>query len=580
MKKLLNNKLFWIFFGIVNSALLVTFFLLPILNWGGDIVEYHGITESLIKSGGIKLTQEVKDNLIHYLQPAYLEDPQYYIEGKDGERYPVHFIFYSVLALPVRLILKLFQLNELQTLRMTNMLIFAGTTAYLMKTFLPSLKGKFSLWILLYLSPLIWFIIWPGPDVFYLCMTLISIFFFFARRYESSLIAMAVASWHSQPLIIAFTGILLYYTFQMIEKQQRKDGTQIGILINRIPYLVGYAALASLPFVYNLLIFGALTPWTELKDGWTAINGFGPHNMHPRKFFEQLFDLNYGLFWYAPVIFVIGFFYAIREAVRRDKQMIYFLGLMLVTALFYQTNPAWHYGTSGFGPSRHAIYLLPFLIFAALAFLQTRGKHLFVLPAVIITQLAIMSFNGFLYPDLMNTLRHSPYARYVLTNAPALYTPTPEIFVDRTLENDMPYPQTAIFTANGECKKAYVLKHDRTDLIDKCGFIPDTYKNSFENPYERKANYPRKIKTIEATFWPDPGSCGDNFFPSEEKPYVCMKTLVDVMKHTGVQDPERFIKVQDLEGVWRMEQGKPVEITIPPGYLIHHYSFEGVYVTY
>ena len=73
---------------------------------------------------------------------------------------------------------------------------------------------------------------------------------------------------------------------------------------------------------------------------------------------------------------------------------------------------------------------------------------------------------------------------------------------------------------------------------------------------------------------------GENFFPTPEKPYVCMKTIFDTMKDTGLVDPSRFTQVDKLPGVWRLKEGTPVTVTIPPGYFVQHYSFDGFYVNY
>jgi hypothetical protein len=577
--KIKDTKLFWMFFSLISAVLLAIFLWLPALNYGGDIVEYHGITESLIKSGGIHLTPEVQDNLSHYLPPAYLQDPQYYIAGRNGERYPVHFVLYSFIALPIRLLLKLFHLNELNTLRITNFLIFTATCAYIIRRFLPTTQKRFVFLFVTYLSPLIWFIIWPGADVFYLCMLLLGIFFFLDKQYLTGIIFTILASWHSQPLLVAAAGMSAYYVFRTIQFELKDDRAYISIVISVCIKALGLAALALVPYAYNFLIFGTLTPWTILQDGWTKINGFGIQNMSLWKFFEQWFDLNVGLFWYAPILFLCAIGLTLAQ-VRKNRDVLAVFIIMLITAFFYQTNPAWHYGTSGFGPSRHAIFLLPFLIYATTQWLDIKTYKVLFISLFLFTQSYILAFNGGLYPNFLNTLQNSPYATFALDTFPALYNPTPEIFVDRTNHTDLSYPSSAFYKKNDVCKKAYVLITDVGLIKQTCGALPAGYTAKFDDPYSRKANFPRSVKTIYATFWPDPGSCGNNFFPTPEKPYVCMKTITDVLKETGVSDADRFSQVDNLTGVWHLKEGSPVTITIPPGYFIQYYSFQGIYVNF
>jgi hypothetical protein len=52
---------------------------------------------------------------------------------------------------------------------------------------------------------------------------------------------------------------------------------------------------------------------------------------------------------------------------RIDQPLYYYSSV--ITAFFYQTNPAWYHGTSGYGPSRHAIfYYLTYLFYLLLSF--------------------------------------------------------------------------------------------------------------------------------------------------------------------------------------------------------------------
>ena len=59
-------------------------------------------------------------------------------------------------------------------------------------------------------------------------------------------------------------------------------------------------------------------------------------------------------------------------------------------------------------------------------------------------------------------------AAYLLTHAPELYTPLPEIFVDRTNGDDADHPVSAIYKTNGTCTKAYILPLDIPKLLSEC----------------------------------------------------------------------------------------------------------------
>jgi hypothetical protein len=576
----MKKNIGWIVFIVISMTLLAFMLFMPPLNFGGDIAEYYGITETLLIDQSLHLTPTTIDILSKTLQPAYYTDPGYYIEGFDGNRYPVHFFFYSLLAFPVRLLLKLFSLPEVNALRIANLIILTAACWYIMREYVKTTYKQISLLTIAYLSPLLWFLSWPGPDIYYLSLMLVSIFLFFHKRYIPAILLMALASWHSQPLLVTVFGMLLYYLFHAVHAHKTHHGVYLNIMAKNILIPIGIALISLVPYLYNYIIFRTFTPWTLLQDGWTQINGFGIHNASMGKLLEQLFDLNFGLFWFAPLILLTGFYIAVRDG-RKHKEVLFMLLLFFpMTALFYQTNPAWHYGTSGFGPSRHAIFLLPLFMYFSYIFLQhVKHRALWIL-LFIFAQLPLLMLNNFAFPNMLSTLQHTPYATFALDTYPAFYNPTPEIFVDRTLHADDTIPKSAAYIHNGECTKAYVLLTDAAFLEKECGPIPESVKEKLDNPYRRKANFGRGVTTTEATFWPDPGSCAPDFFPTNEKPYVCMKTVVDAVRETHVKDVNRFENLDGLTGVWKLKRGEPVIINIPPGYFVDHTALEGIYVNY
>lgn len=474
------SKSVWIGFGIVTLILLFTLIFRYEALPAGDIVEYFGITETVLTHGGLNLTPETKTALeTKYLNPGYFEDPGHYLQGIDDQRYPVHFFFYSILAIPARLFLRLLQQNELNTFAVTNLLIFTGTLALILKRYVHSPFKRVVFLFLCYFSPFLTFITWPGPDLLYMCLLLIALFAFFAREYAAAAILATVASWHSQPLIIVAFAATGYFVIK--EALQADTTGRYKIHISRSVLIVGGAAffIVILPYIYNLMAFGVFSPWTILPDGWTKLNGFGLQNASVWKLYEQLFDLNYGLFWYAPLILALGI-YALFFSGRQHRMLWYVSSVFLITAFFYQTNPAWHYGTAGYGPSRHAIFLLPLFLYLAMYRVRPGHKYTSWITGVVISQLIILSFNGLLFPDFRNTLKHSALATYALTTYPSIYNPTPEIFVDRTNNDDKKEPDSAIYKHNGYCTKAYILYKDKESLEPSCGYIPEQYKEAFE----------------------------------------------------------------------------------------------------
>lgn len=596
---------------ILGLALALSAFVLhkPVQQ-AGDIVEYYGVTQSLANHGGISLTQIDQKNLETVLHPAYFSDPQYYVTGRDGARWPVHFFFYSLLLIPIRLGLQLFSAPELYTLSLTNILILTVTALFVVHNFLQHNRSRMLFLILFYLSPLLFFITWPGADLLYICLLLISVFYFFEKNYFKAALFASVASWQSQPLAIIAVFMTLYYVEIAFRQRGRNKKSVLQILISSFYLLI----LIALPYLYNLYAFGVLTPWTRFENGWTFINGFGMQNIRISKLFEQFFDPNIGLFWYAPLLGLLVLYILVRfvqklslptsEVVRHNFHKIVLFGVFVCTAFFYQTNPAWHYGTAGYGPTRHILFFIPFLIVWILSswlalplkaqqrgvqdqskdsgVTRLSGLHRMTLALLVIIQLYALSLNGFVTPNFEHTLHNSPYAAFILNTMPRLYNPTPELFVDRTSHTDLDHPTSAVYKYNGVCKKAYILQTDAQLLINECRNIPENILEKVDNELLRKTNYKRTVKTTEATLWPDTKSCSDEYVVDMQHPYVCLKSIDDVVRETGITDKSRIATIKEFpaRGVWKIKRGTATTFTIPPGYIINHSALTGSYVNF
>jgi len=490
MKRLLP----WIALGCISILLLMYFLTNYTPQQAGDIANYLGVTESVKNHFSPELRDSDKNNLITLVHPAYFDNPIYYnVPSPSGLRYSMHFIAYSYIITPVRIALEALGYNPLLVFPIANSVLLILTLSFLCAS-LREYKQRLILFVLVLLSPLISFLSWPGPDAWVLCLLLLAAYLYSVKRYWPAAYITAFASWHSQPLLALSAGMAFMATatiWKGIILHKNKSHFSLQSTITASIWLMG---ILSVPYIYNYWAFGVLTPWTKLRDGWTLLYGFGIQNLRVEKLFSQLFDINTGIFWYIPMGIIAWMIVAIWSFKKVRIPTIVLSIFLLITAFLYQTNPAFHYGTAGFGPSRHIVFLTPFLIFMILDLLAQVKRRIGygVLAIYILTQSLILSMNGWLAPDFTNSLKHTPIATYVLTHAPTLYTPLPEIFVDRTNGDDADHPTSAIYKTNGKCTKAYVLPLDLPKLLGECtensmhttGSIYDERKDGIYITYE------------------------------------------------------------------------------------------------
>ena len=120
-----------------------------------------------------------------------------------------------------------------------------------------------------------------------------------------------------------------------------------------------------------------------------------------------------------------------------------------------------------------------------------------------------------------------------------------------------------------------------TRIVDACGYIPAEYEKEFvQSKKMTNIETERKVKTTRALLLPRSYSCDPSFEPVYDQPYVCLKTTADVIRYTGITDVARIRPLKDIEDGWEISWGRPQTITVPPGYGIEYYDFNGIYINY
>lgn len=605
------SKIIWFVIGLVTLFLLFLILTDPRNQLAGDIPEYFGITETLINHFSFDLQAKDQSNLEQTLTKQYFSDPQYYIQGADGARYPVHFVAYSFMAAPVRLMLRLIGIDELKALPITNLILFTLTTIFILKFFPVSNFTKIVFLLLTYLSPLVYFTSWPGPEIYSAMFLLLALFLFHRKEYLTAAMFATSASWQSQPLMVVAGFFIAFYFYSQIYinrgAMRRKKHAQnyreafnfslqegrlhllnngkdtdnglISFSIQKQAILYGLLLIGLLfsPMLYNLIVFGMPDPWLLLAkvSFWTQFFGFGIHNMKVGKFFELLADPNIGLLWYAPVLTVTGIF-SFLVLTKKDRRYIILPFFLLLTIAFYQTNPNWHNGTAGFGPTRYGIFLIPFFIFFTTIVIRKTFLTVIVLSIYVLTQIYVLSFNGVL-PNFENTHYHTPYARFLLEHMPGWYNPTAEIFVERTNHMESNYWTGAIYKIDGLCKKSFILRTNPDFYQKNCRDLTVDEQKQLDNPLQRATNFSRKLYTVEATLHPLQGLCDQE--RKTGNVLICLKSVEEIVNATGITDISRLEKNKEVEGIWKILWGAPLTIQVPAGYTADYYSFDGAYVT-
>jgi hypothetical protein len=443
--------------GLVALALLVP----PVVE--GDGAEYLLMCESLYRHGSPSLRPGDLEAVRALVGPAWSsrEAPvlSAYFTGADERRYAWHFWGYSLLAVPARALLGAAGGDPLRALPLTNALCLAGMAAVVLLAPATEPGRRALLATLALASPVLPLLRWthPEPFAFAAAVTALALH---GRAPRVAVACAAVASWQAPPL---FVLVLLLWARTAVPALRARESWAAALS-------TAAALPMALPPAFFLVLFG--TPNLAARQSFMRAS-----DLSPRRAVDLALDLDLGLLPHTPGVVVLAFvlgFAALARGRWRDLGTQLLLAAA-VAAVASTINPNWNNATSG--PSRYAVWLLPLVLWAV----GTAGRFsVGVLAAAAALQLAILAARGGpLAP--VDYLRHSTAARAAFDRWPALYSPTHEIFVERTTAREDGFPPPPFIHRDGEgrCRKALLRIRYAEALEAACGPIPPGQRGRF-----------------------------------------------------------------------------------------------------
>lgn len=450
--------------GRINLILIVSFSLLILAGMfvikpaiRGDGQEYLLISESFFNH----LTPDLREADIKSFEASMNKSGIEYsaaygksfFEARDGKKYSFHFWLYPLSALPAKLILRFFGLNEIMALQITNSLLLI--VALLSVCFLARLSDtqKLLFFLLLVCSPILWFVHWTHPEIFSVAFVTISIAFMTAGRLDLATLCASIAATQSQQLLLF--ALFVWLRGIASSKSRVRDFFILSAL----------ALPAILPNLFYYFMYG--TPSLIYSSGKASLG-----NLSLFRVYELFFDLNIGLVSYIPITMFLFFFLAAAGALS-GKSRLGLHVLLLLCGMFLVSSSTinWNHGTSG--PSRYAIVALPLIFYVVVDNLGelVSKKLLPLLLFGVILQLVIVMLGGGLNPQI-SYVDHSYSAKLVLDNFPQMYSPSQEIFCERTNHVDGGCDGMAVYFQGKRCRKALVGCEQIGELEKACGRLP------------------------------------------------------------------------------------------------------------
>ena len=416
---------------------------------------------SLSNHGSFRITEQDLEEACS-LFPGHAESLRTYYYNflpetfKEG-RYPFYLGAYAPLCIPVLSALRLLHLDAVYAFSITNALLLSLALWVVYRFAKIGEKQKLLAILLLGTSPILRYINVQLYETTLFSCVVIAMVFWLNRSRKLAALFLAIAG-TMNPTIMAF-GIfmILDYFFEMFADGKWSGRAFLHSFSANWKKTAGLAVCflpCFIPFVISYFGAGYLNSTASLGQ-------VTPHGMGGR-FCAYLFDLNFGLFPYYPVLLFLFAIVAVWGSIRKNYNMLFTLvGCLAVIGAYSLT---FHINCGMTGLARYNAWLVPIIVLSVVYYapvvftgqrLRRFGSGLLALSCVwCVFIVGITAYS----PEGGNYVWWTPVAETVMEYVPGLYDPLPSTFRSRTEHVDGGYDITEpIVYLNSDCYVRKVL---------------------------------------------------------------------------------------------------------------------------
>jgi hypothetical protein len=410
----------------------------------GDGAEYYSMLESFWNHGTPDQRVEDVASLRRVLAPhgVSLPDPHGGLFATlDGRWYSYHFWIYPLFAVPAKAVLRALGADEFYALAWTNAALLVGTVAWALRGRKPIDGSRWLLLAFALLGPVIWYVPWSHGEVFTWACVVMSLVAFDERRHPRAAFFAALGALHAPPIMM-LAGLCVVFACM--------GGRRRGLLA------IVASSLAGLSPLFYFLEFG--TPNLIVATG-----SADPRLASVGRVVSLAFDLNQGMLPFVPATLLLGLLGLARAVVKRQWRAL--AVALTALAMMIAASQTTNFNAGCAGMNRYDVWIMPLFAWLAAHHLplargtrRARWRWRLVLVSGLALQLALVRSGS----SVDDAGRHNALARYVLTRAPSLYSPEPEIFAERTLGTSFDPPwrylpaPIAFFGESGSATKVLV----------------------------------------------------------------------------------------------------------------------------
>jgi len=453
--------------------------------YAGDGVAYFPMAQSFAAHGTPDLrSEDIARFTTERMSHDIVGDPplnQFHQSPVNSLWYSDHFWGYSLVSVPVRLLLTLFGFAGMKAFEVLNLLLFFGSVVALLLLADLSAMQRAVFASLLVLSPMTWYIPWSSTEVYTAALVVISIVFFTRKQLALATLFAALASTQNQPLLLLAAAYGGYAVIQLLPKKRYAEMGRVVLC----------GLVAFIPMVFYYATFHLMSLQAQLGfAGWD--------NVTMARITGFFFDLDQGLLPYLPLVTIVFFIAVVAAIIRLDwwtiARALAVLGMVVLSAT---TARGWN--SASIGLMRYAVWMLPVVVWVVVDALGSGRGYAFAAATLVTVQLATLFISLAVSQPVANV--HSLFGRIALARVPWSYSPPAEQFVARTTGLDISATefQPVAFSTGGTITKVLADREHLAKLGDYLDIDPAVAAALKSSPSDASGFYYVNLKAGQAT---------------------------------------------------------------------------------